>query len=138
MLMKENLPPLPHNVEAEQWVLGAIILDNTGLAVAAEILGPDDFFLPANQKIFSAMLRLEREGKGIEDVSLAETLVGDPHVEAVGGPGYISKLADGIPRVTHIEHHCRIIKEKSNSRVSRKTLIPLQVWGNLSSMSLEL
>lgn len=112
---KDVLPKLPHNPEAEAAVLGAILLDNAYLAPASERLRPDDFMIPQNQRIFSAMLLMDRKGVPIDVISLSEEL-GDEGLSAAGGVAYISGLSDGLPKLTNIVHYTQIVKEKSGLR----------------------
>jgi len=105
--------PLPHNLEAERSILGAIILDNHALNAAVEKLRSDDFFLPQHRQIFSRMVQLGEKQHAIDTVTLMEDLNRSGELEAAGGVAYLSQLADGLPRVTNVDHYARIVKEKS-------------------------
>ena len=105
--------PLPHNLEAERSVLGAILLDNHALNTAVERLRSEDFFLPQHRHIFDRMVELGEHQQGIDLVTLCEELTRMGHLEAAGGVAYVSQLADGIPRVSNVEHYARIVKEKA-------------------------
>lgn len=108
--------PLPHNLEAEKAILGAILLDNHALNVAGEKLHPQDFFLAQNRLIFKRMMNLAAKPAPIDTVTLMEILAQHDELEAAGGAAYLSQLADGLPRATSVEHYAGIVKEKSTLR----------------------
>jgi len=105
--------PLPHNLEAERSILGAVMLENHALNAAVERLRSDDFFLPQHRHIFERMVQLAERQQAIDTVTLMEDLARRGELEAAGGVPYLSQLADGLPRVTNVEHYARIVKEKS-------------------------
>jgi replicative DNA helicase len=105
--------PLPQNLEAERSILGAVLLDNHALNAAVEKLRTDDFFLPQHRRIFERMVQLGEKQQAIDTVTLMEDLSRRGELEAAGGVAYLSTLADGLPRVTNVEHYARIVKEKS-------------------------
>ncbi|MBM3771433.1 MAG: replicative DNA helicase [Acidimicrobiia bacterium] len=107
---------LPHNLEAERSVLGAILLHNDAFNLAAEIIDAEDFFRDAHRRIFEKMVKLSERGDAIDLVTLKDELQRAGEVEAVGGPAYIAALVDGVPRSTNVEHYARIIKEKATLR----------------------
>lgn len=104
---------LPHNLDAERCVLGAVVLDNAALNAAIELLKPEDFFLDAHRRIFDRMLRLSEGSRAIDLVTITEELGRSGELEASGGPAYLSSLIDGVPRISNIEHYSRIVKEKA-------------------------
>ena len=108
--------PLPHNLEAERSILGAILLDNQALATAVQYVRASDFFLPQNRQIFTAMMELGQGQQAIDTVTLMERLATRGELENVGGVGYLSQLADGLPRVTNVEHYSRIVRTKATLR----------------------
>ncbi len=105
--------PLPYNLDAERSILGAILLDNHVLDAAMEKLRPDDFFLDQHRKVYERMVALREAGEVIDLVTLTEQLRRRSELEAAGGVPYLSQLMDGVPRVTHVEHYARIVKEKA-------------------------
>lgn len=105
--------PLPHNLEAERSILGAVLLDNHALNAAVERLRTDDFFLPQHRRIFDRMVELAERQQAIDTITLMEDLDKRGELEAAGGVPYLSQLADGIPRVTNVDHYARIVKEKA-------------------------
>src|ERR671936_3040135 len=107
---------LPHNLEAERSVLGAILLHNDAFNLAAEIIDSDDFYRGAHRRIFEKIVKLSERGDAIDLVTLKEELGRSGEVDEVGGPAYIAALVDGVPRSTNVEHYARIIKEKATLR----------------------
>jgi replicative DNA helicase len=107
---------LPHNLEAERSVLGAILLHNDAFNLAAEVIDSKDFFRDAHRRIFDKMVKLSERGDAIDLVTLKEELGRAGELEEIGGPAYITALVDGVPRSTNIEHYARIIKEKATLR----------------------
>jgi replicative DNA helicase len=105
--------PLPHNLEAERSILGAVLLDNHALNAAVERLRTDDFFLPQHRHIFDRMVELAERQQAIDTITLMEDLARRGELEAAGGVPYLSQLADGLPRVTNVDHYARIVKEKA-------------------------
>ena len=108
--------PLPHNLEAERSVLGAILIRNEALNHAAELIDSRDFFREAHRIIFDKMVLLSERGQAIDLVTLKDELARSSQLDAVGGPAYVASLVDGVPRSTNVEHYARIIKEKSTLR----------------------
>ena len=108
--------PLPHNLEAEKCVLGAILLHNDAFNLAAELIDSRDFFRDAHRRVFDKMVRLSERGDVIDLVTLRDELGRSGDLEEVGGPAYITALVDGVPRSTNVEHYARIVKERSTLR----------------------
>src|SRR5213079_2779351 len=107
---------LPHNLEAERSVLGAILLHNDAFNLAAEVIDAGDFFRDAHRRIFDKMVKLAERGDAIDLVTLKEELGRAGELDEVGGPAYIAALVDGVPRSMNVEHYARIIKEKATLR----------------------
>src|SRR5881397_1026602 len=107
---------LPHNLEAERSVLGAILLHNDAFNLAAEVIDSPDFFRDAHRRIFDKMIKLVERGDAIDLVTLKEELGRSGEIDEIGGPAYIAALVDGVPRSTNVEHYARIIKEKATLR----------------------
>ncbi len=108
--------PLPHNLDAERSVLGAVLLDNHTLDAAIEKLKPEDFFLDQHRRVFQQMIVLGESQQAIDLVTLTEQLNRQGDLEAAGGAAYLAQLVDGVPRISNIEHYARIVKEKSMLR----------------------
>jgi replicative DNA helicase len=107
---------LPQDLEAERSILGVALLDNRSLALAAERLRTEDFFLPQHRHIFEAMLRLQDENQPIDLVTLSEALQKTEALELAGGVPYVSQLADGMPRTANVDHYARIVRDKAALR----------------------
>jgi len=105
--------PLPNNLDAERSILGAILLDNHALNTAIENVRPEDFFLDQHRRVFVQMIALGESQQAIDLVTLTEELHRRGELEAAGGAPYLSALADGMPRVSNVEHYARIVKEKA-------------------------
>jgi len=105
--------PLPHNLEAERSILGAVLLDNHALNAAVERLRTEDFFLSQHRHIFDCMIQLGERRDAIDTVTLMEHLSRSGRLEPAGGVAYLSQLADGLPRVSNVEYYARIVKEKA-------------------------
>jgi replicative DNA helicase len=120
--MPETIAPpsperaLPHNLEAEKSVLGAILIHNEAFNHAAELIDSRDFFRDAHRRIFDKMVQLSERNDAIDFVTLKEELARAGELEEVGGPAYIASLADGVPRSANVEHYARIVKEKATLR----------------------
>jgi replicative DNA helicase len=104
---------MPHNLEAERSILGAILLDNFALNTVVQKLKTDDFFLESHKRIFERMVDLNGHQKEIDLVTLTNDLAQNRTLEAAGGAAYIAQLPDGVPRVSNVEHYARIVKEKA-------------------------
>src|SRR6476469_4973579 len=107
---------LPHNLEAEKCVLGAILITNQAFNQAAEVIDSHDFFRDAHRRIFEKMIALTDRNEPVDLVTLTDELIRSGEIEDVGGPAYISSLTDGVPRSANVEFYARIVKEKSTLR----------------------
>ena len=107
---------LPHNLEAERSVLGAILVHNDAFNLAAQIIDSRDFYRDAHRRIFDKMVGLNERHDAIDFVTLKEALARSGELEEVGGPAYVASLADGVPRATNVEYYARIVKEKATLR----------------------
>lgn len=105
---------LPHNLEAEQAVLGSILLHNDAYLVAAQQLGARDFFRDAHRILFESMARiLDNPAGAVDLVTLKDDLLRQGQLDAVGGPAYIAALVDGLPRSTNVAHYATIVRDKA-------------------------
>ncbi|WP_396623738.1 replicative DNA helicase [Luteitalea sp.] len=111
-----NERTLPHNLDAERSVLGAILLRNDAINAAVEVVLPEDFYREAHQVLLEHMIQLSEKGAAIDLVTLSESLGRKDELEKIGGPAYISRLVDGVPRTTNVEYYAQIVKEKSTLR----------------------
>ena len=107
---------LPHNLDAERSVLGAILIDNEALPVASAVVESHHFFRFAHQRIFDALLRLAHRGQPMDLVTLTEAMSTRATLEDAGGPAYLASLIDGVPRTTNVAYYARIVVEKARLR----------------------
>ncbi len=103
----------PQNVEAEQCVLGSILLDNSALNRILDMVTPQDFYKREHQLIFTTMLDLYEKNHPIDLVTLSDVLTHREELEAVGGVNYLMELAEVVPSSAHVQHYARIVKEKA-------------------------
>ncbi len=107
----QQLPP--QNLEAEQAVLGTILLQDNALAQVVEIIGSDDFYRDAHRTIFAAMLALFDRREPHDLITVTTLLADQNKLEAVGGAVYLASLTDVIPFTGTLVHHARLIRQKS-------------------------
>src|SRR6201997_1502687 len=103
----------PQNIEAEQSVLGAILLDNDTINQAIEILTADDFYRESHREIFRAMVALSERNQPVDAITLTDALRTGGVLEAVGGAGYIAEVAACVPTAANVGHYARIVREKA-------------------------
>ena len=105
--------PLPHSIEAEQAVLGGLMLKNDAFDSIAEILSDSDFYSKDHQLIFNAMHRLAAEGQPFDPITLSEFLQNNNELGAIGGAEYLVDLAHGTPSSANIKAYTQIVLERS-------------------------
>ena len=108
--------PLPHSADAERAILGAIILDNSLVNQAVELLRAEDFYIRANQFVFRSMIALSERGSEINPILLGEELRREGVLEQTGGITFISELTYGLPHFTNVAAYAKVIKGKSLMR----------------------
>src|SRR4051794_24158546 len=104
---------LPHNLQAERSFLGAMLIHQEAFRRLNGAVEPRHFFRVPHQHIFGTIRILAARGSAIDLVTVKEELARSGHLEAVGGPAYISGLVDGEGRSTNVEDYGRIIVEKA-------------------------
>ncbi|MGH9626992.1 MAG: replicative DNA helicase [Bryobacteraceae bacterium] len=104
---------LPTNLDAERFVLGSILLDDSAFVQAAGSLEPEDFSLEKHRKIFIRMTGLHERGEKIDRVTLANELMKYGQLEACDGLSYLVSLDDGLPQIFSMDSYLKIVKEKS-------------------------
>jgi replicative DNA helicase len=102
----------PQAIDLEEAVLGAILLESRAISTVIAILKPESFYKEANQRIYSACVKLFSQSKPIDILTAANQLRQSGELETVGGPYYLSKLVERIAGATNIEYHSRIISQK--------------------------
>lgn len=103
----------PSNIEAEQSVLGAILLENNAIDRTIEFIVADDFYKEAHRRIYTAMIDLNESGEPIDVITLPAILKSREELDRVGGVSYIAALVNAIPNAANIRHHCKIVREKA-------------------------
>src|SRR5881409_1514566 len=113
--------PLPSTPDTEKAILGAIILDNSLIAQAVELLKPSDFYVPSHRRIFTAMIALFERGSEINPILIAEELRRENALDSSGGVLFLTNLTYGLPHVTSIVHFAKVVRGKSLLRQLVKT-----------------
>lgn len=106
----------PQNIEAEESILSAILIDNQTLLEIQELLNPDDFYREAHKKIYHAMLRLFARSEPTDLVTLANILKEQSELDAVGGAAALARLVDSVPMATNAVHYAQIVRDKAMLR----------------------
>ncbi|HQL01055.1 MAG TPA: replicative DNA helicase, partial [Smithellaceae bacterium] len=115
--MKDIDPSLyklpPQNIEAEQSILGGILLDNSVINAALEVIGHNDFYNEAHRKIFSAIVEMTEKNEPVDIITLSDTLKNRKMLDAVGGTAYLASLVDNVPSAANVANYAKIVKEKA-------------------------
>lgn len=110
------LRSLPQNLEAEQSVIGSMLIDKGSIAQAVEVLKGEDFYRDSHKVIFNAIWDLFRRDIPIDMVTLIEHLKANDKLEASGGITYITQISDSVPTTAHLQSYIKIVEEKSMLR----------------------
>jgi replicative DNA helicase len=121
----------PHSIEAEQSVLGAMLLDREAIISASGQIKPEDFYRDSHREVFEAVMELFEKGEPVDLVTLTEQLRQRNTLEAVGGVGFLTDISSSVPTTANAAHYARIIREKA---LLRKLI---RVCGEISDMSFE-
>ncbi|MED4600572.1 replicative DNA helicase [Paenibacillus validus] len=113
-LFMDRIPP--QNLEAEQAVLGAILLDGDALVTAMERVRDEDFYRGAHQLIYEAMIEIAEANEPVDLVTLTARLQDKQQLEEVGGITYLSELANAVPTAANVDYYAQIVEEKSMLR----------------------
>lgn len=114
--MAEKTNILPHDLLAEQAVLGSIFLDQDKIHIASEYLTKDSFFKLSHGMLFNIMQELSDRGDPIDPVSVKSALDSSGQFEQVGGMAFLASLINAVPTSAHIEHYSKVVAEKSRAR----------------------
>jgi replicative DNA helicase len=109
--LADRIPP--QHVEAEEFVLGAILLDNQALNKVLEVLSPNAWYREAHRKIFQAMIDLSETNEAIDQITVCEQLRRRSELEQVGGAAYLAQLVAQVPTAANVRHHAKIVQDKS-------------------------
>ena len=112
--MEERKPP--QNIEAEQAVLGAMLIKQEAIQEAQEILRPDDFYREAHRIVFEAIGELSADHEAVDLVTLTERLRKSGNLDRVGGIRFVTALANTVPTAANVAYHARIVQEKGELR----------------------
>jgi replicative DNA helicase len=110
-LSSRKLPP--QNMEAEQSVLGGILIENEAVNKVMEILDGEDFYRDAHRKIFNALITLSERDEPADLITLTNELRKTNQLDSVGGASYVASLIDSVPTAANIEYYAKIVKEKA-------------------------
>jgi replicative DNA helicase len=110
-LPSHKLPP--QNLEAEQSVLGGILIENFSMNKVMEVLKPDDFYRDSHRKIYKALIDLSERDEPADLITLTNELRNNDHLDSIGGASYIASLIDSVPTAANIEYYAKIVKEKA-------------------------
>ena len=103
----------PHDEEAEQAVLGSMLLDKNAVIKAVEVLNSKDFYRSDNETVYEACLNLYNKGESIDTITLSNELTTMGKLDAIGGLDYIAKLPEAVPTTANVERYIKIVEEKS-------------------------
>ena len=106
----------PHNLEAEESVLGACLLSRQAIATALETVAPEDFYKPAHAEMFKIMLDLYARGEPVDAVTLGEELRRGGNLDEFGGKPYLFTLVNSVPTPGSVGHYARIVQENATLR----------------------
>ncbi|MFA5051604.1 MAG: replicative DNA helicase [Patescibacteria group bacterium] len=106
----------PQNLEAEQSVLGSLLIDKDAITKIADLIRPEDFYKDSNGIIFEAMVDLYDKREPIDVVSLANKLQERGQLELIGGRSFLASLANSIPSSSHVFNYAQIVQKKSTLR----------------------
>src|SRR5512136_2866580 len=103
----------PQHIEAEQSILGGILIENEAINRVMEILDADDFYRDSHRKIYEALLVLSERDEPADSITLTNELKNSSHLDSVGGASYVASLIDLVPTAANIEYYAKIVKEKA-------------------------
>ncbi|WP_213973911.1 replicative DNA helicase [Tepidanaerobacter acetatoxydans] len=109
----DNLKIPPYNLEAEQSVLGSMLLSKDAITVAAEQLQVQDFYKESHKKIFEVIVRLYEDREPVDLITVTEALRSAKILEQIGGATYLTALTEIVPTAANISYYCKIVEEKA-------------------------
>lgn len=114
--MSEDFRIPPHDLVAEQSVLGAVFIAPETMTSLADELVPDDFYKPANKIVFKTMLSLLEKGEPIDATTMVSALTNQGDISKIGGMNYVVELVNSTPTSKNVEHYAKLVKEKATLR----------------------
>lgn len=112
--MIERIPP--QNIEAEQAVLGAMLLEKKAIVAATELLKADDFYREAHKLVFEAIVELSQRDEAADLVTVVEQLKKNEKLDKAGGIAFVTSLANAVPTAANVKYHAKIVLEKAQLR----------------------
>ena len=106
----------PHSIEAEQSLLGALLLDNQAFEKVADLVTGEDFYRDDHRRIWRHISRLVEQNKPADVVTLSEAIEGSEDKDKTGGPAYLGALAQNTPSALHIRRYAELVRERSVQR----------------------
>jgi replicative DNA helicase len=103
----------PQHIEAEQSILGGILIENEAINRVTEIVDADDFYREAHRKIFNALINLSERDEPADLITLTNELQKIDQLDSIGGASYLTSLIDSVPTAANIQYYARIVKEKA-------------------------
>ena len=103
----------PQNIEAEQSILGSILLENGSINAALEIINKGDFYNEAHRKIFSVIVELSDKNEPVDLITLSNALKDKQTLDSIGGTAYLASLVDNVPSAANVANYSKIVKEKA-------------------------
>ena len=110
-MLEERIPP--QSIDAEQAVLGAVLIENEAINIVSEFIAANDFYREAHRVIFSIMMNLYHEHEPIDLITIVDALKKEDKLESVGGIAYITSLANSVATAANVKYHAKIVSEKS-------------------------
>ncbi|WP_212574057.1 replicative DNA helicase [Streptococcus sp. 11-4097] len=114
--MSEDFRILPHDLVAEQSVLGSVFIAPDTIISLADELVPEDFYKPANKIVFKTMLSLFKKGEPIDATTMVSALTNQGQIKEIGGINYVVELVNSTPTSKNVEHYAKLVKEKATLR----------------------
>ena len=118
----------PQSLDIERVVLGALMIDKDAFSIVSEIIRPETFYEPRNQKIFHAIQTLNMEEKPVDIMTVAEQLRREGTLDEVGGPAYIVELSSHVASSAHIEYHAHVLAQKFLARQLISYASRVETW----------
>ena len=106
----------PQNLEAEQSILGGVLIENDALNTVVEFLEDGDFYREAHQKIFHCMIALSERNEPLDLITLTNELKKKKELDEIGGASYLASLVEAVPTAANIAYYAKIVKDKSTLR----------------------
>jgi replicative DNA helicase len=115
--MRDSDPSLykipPQNLEAEQSILGSVLLENSAINSVLEVMSKDDFYSEAHRKIFNVMVELSEKNEPVDIITLSNALKDRNTLDSIGGTAYLASLVDNVPSAANVTNYAKIAKEKA-------------------------